>query len=154
MREHLDWHVGPARGRHVNGMYIPPSNAEHDRSVIYDFIDATPLGVLVTATDEGLVATHLPLVLHRERGTQGVLAGHVARANAQHRLPPIGEALVLFSGPDAYITPSWYAAKREHGKVVPTWNYVAVHVYGRAQVFTDPQRLLRVVSDLTDKHEA
>ena len=79
--------------------------------------------------------------------------GHVAKANPQWKLPAIGEALALFSGADAYITPSWYASKREHGRVVPTWNYDAVHVYGVAEFFEDEARLHEAVTRLTDLHE-
>lgn len=83
-----------------------------------------------------------------------MLYGHVARANPQWKTPPIGEALVLFAGADAYITPSWYAAKAEHGKVVPTWNYEAVHAYGTAEFFDDPARLRDAVTRLTALYEA
>src|ERR1051325_10716205 len=111
-------------------MYNPSSNAEHRLDVMHDFIDATPFGTLVTATSDGLFATHLPLLLDRTRGPNGTLLGHLARANAHHKLAAnAGESLVIFLGPDAYITPTWYASKAEHGKVVPTWNYAAIHVY-------------------------
>src|SRR3712207_1345955 len=104
-------------------MYIPPSNAEHDPRVVLDFIAAHPLGALVTATDAGLFATHLPWVLHRGRGAHGTLEGHLARANPHHRRASLtAEAMVVFTGPDAYVHPGWYPAKAEHGKVVPTWN--------------------------------
>ena len=78
----------------------------------------------------------------------------MARANPQWSLPPLGEAMVIYAGPDAYVTPSWYAAKREHGKVVPTWNYVAVHAYGPAEFYEDEDRLRDVVTRVTDLHEA
>ncbi len=124
-------------------MYIPPSNAEHDQQLIFDFIESNPLGALVTVSTEGLFATHLPLVLHRDRGEHGTLEGHVARANPHHRQTLTShEALVIFTGPDSYITPSWYPAKAEHGKVVPTWNYVAVHAYGTLR-FIDDEAFLR-----------
>jgi transcriptional regulator len=83
-----------------------------------------------------------------------VLYGHLAKANSQWRLAPVGEALALFSGPDAYVTPSWYATKQETGKVVPTWNYVAVHAYGPVEFFEDHARLHEVVSRLTSIHES
>ncbi|HEX8276746.1 MAG TPA: FMN-binding negative transcriptional regulator [Longimicrobiaceae bacterium] len=136
-------------------MYVPPSNAEHRPEVLHDFIEAHPLGALVTMSADGLFATHLPLVLHRGRGPHGTLEGHVARASPHHRLPlAADEALVIFSGPDAYVTPSWYAAKAEHGKVVPTWNYVAVHVYGTLRFVEDPAFLRRHLRELTERHEA
>jgi transcriptional regulator len=136
-------------------MYVPPSNAEHRPGVLWDFIEAHPLGALVTASADGLFATHLPLVLHRGRGLHGVLEGHVARANPHHRREPAaGEALVIFPGPDAYVSPSWYPAKAEHGRVVPTWNYVAVHAYGALRFVEDPAFLRRHLEELTARHEA
>ncbi|MEO9251227.1 MAG: FMN-binding negative transcriptional regulator [Gemmatimonadaceae bacterium] len=135
-------------------MYIPPSNAESRPEVLHDFMDAHPFATLVTASSDGLFATHLPLVLDRSRGPHGTLQGHVARANPQHKqMLVLPEALVIFSGADAYITPMWYAAKAEHGKVVPTWNYVAVHGYGTI-TFRDDHTFLRPhLEALTKRHE-
>jgi transcriptional regulator len=99
------------------------------------------------------MATPLPLFLDPDDGEHGTLHGHLARPNPQWRTPAIGEALAIFMGPDAYVSPSWYPSKQEHGKVVPTWNYVTVHAYGTVEFFDDPERLLRVVSRLTDLHE-
>jgi transcriptional regulator len=137
-------------------MYIPPSNTEQDIPTLFEFIEAHPLGALVTASKAGdLVATHLPLLVHRDRGPFGTLEGHIARANAQHRqIDGSKEALVIFAGPDAYVTPTWYAAKQEHGRVVPTWNYVAVHVYGTLRVTDDPVVLERHLRSLTARHES
>lgn len=138
-------------------MYIPASYAETDRQVLFDFIEGNPLAVLVTtAPSEGLFATHLPLVLERTAGSSGVLVGHVARANPHHRYLAAGEAesMAIFTGPDAYITPSWYRAKPEHGRVVPTWNYVAVHAYGAVRLHDDPAFLRRHLDALTARHEA
>ena len=136
-------------------MYIPSSNAEERPGVLLDFIAAHPLGALVTASDEGLFATHLPLVLHHARGEHGTLEGHVARANPHHRRPSLTrEAMVVFTGPDAYVTPSWYPAKAEHGRTVPTWNYVAVHVYGTLRWIEEPEWLRRHLDELTARHEA
>ena len=136
-------------------MYVPSSNAEHDVGTMLDFVAAHPFGALVTASAEGLLATHLPFVVDRTRGPLGALEGHVARANPHHRVAPTtDEALVIFTGPDAYVTPSWYAAKAEHGRVVPTWNYVAVHVYGTLRFTDDPAFLHRHLAALTDRHEA
>jgi transcriptional regulator len=136
-------------------VYIPATNAEHRPEVMFDFIEAHPLGALVTRSTEGLFATHLPLLLDRSRGEHGALEGHVARANPQQAFP-IGEmeALVIFSGSDAYISPSFYPSKAQHGKVVPTWNYVAVHAYGRVRYTSDPVFLHDHVSRLTAHHEA
>lgn len=134
-------------------MYTPPAFREDDAATLRQIMRAARLATLVTATTEGLLATPLPLFLEEGEGEHGVLYGHVARANPQWKTPPIGEALVLFAGADAYITPSWYAAKAEHGKVVPTWNYEAVHAYGTAEFFDDPARLLDAVTRLTALYE-
>lgn len=134
-------------------MYVPPAFREDDLAALHATISDARLANLVTATAEGLVATPLPLLLAPEEGPHGTLYGHVARANLQWKLPPVGEAMALFMGPDAYVSPSWYPSKQEHGKVVPTWNYIAVHAYGPAEFFDDPDRLLELVTRLTDRHE-
>jgi transcriptional regulator len=135
-------------------MYIPRSNEETRPEVIVAFIRAHPFGALITAGRDGLFATHLPFVFDPSRGPSGVLQGHVARANPHHRqMLDATDALVIFTGPDAYITPSWYASKEEHGKVVPTWNYVAVHVYGTLRFTEDPDYLRAHLAALTRQHE-
>ncbi|HWX51184.1 MAG TPA: FMN-binding negative transcriptional regulator [Roseomonas sp.] len=134
-------------------MYIPPAFREEDPVALHATIRAARLANLVTATAEGLMATPLPLYLDAEEGDQGVLYGHLAKANPQWKAAPLGEAMAIFTGPDAYVTPSWYATKRETGKVVPTWNYVAVHVYGPVEFFEDAGRLLKVVTRLTERQE-
>jgi transcriptional regulator len=114
---------------------------------------------LVTATDDGILATLMPM-LWDEPGSRpglgplGALVGHVARNNAQWRTPAIGDAMVIVRGPDAYISPRWYAAKREHGRVVPTWNYVTVQAHGRLVIHDDVAWLETNVRRLTDAHEA
>lgn len=134
-------------------MYTPPAFREDDPAILARIMRAARLSTLVTATAEGLLATPLPFILDEAEGEFGVLYGHLAKANPQWKLPVLGEALVIFPGPDAYITPSWYASKQEHGKVVPTWNYVAVHVHGPVEFFEDEARLHEVVTRLTDLHE-
>jgi len=104
-------------------------------------------------TPDGLIASHVPLLLDPDPAPYGTLIGHLARPNPQAR-GAIGEALAIFQGLDAYITPSWYATKRETGKVVPTWNYVAIHAAGPITFFDDPDRLLDVVTRLTEKQES
>jgi transcriptional regulator len=137
-------------------MYIPASNSEDRPEALHAFMDAHPFAMLVTASVDGLFATHLPLVLDRTRGPHGTLVGHVARANPHHRQTlAIPEALVVFSGPSAYITPTWYPAKAEHGKVVPTWNYVAVHAYGTLRFRDGDREFLRAhLEALTNRHES
>lgn len=136
-------------------MYTPKAFEVTDVAAMQQQIDQTRLAVLVTNGEHGLQASHLPLLLRREPDTRGTLYGHLAKANPQWRdLAAGGEALVIFSGADAYISPSYYPSKVEHEKVVPTWNYLAVHAYGRAEVFTDPERLRELVGALTDKHES
>ncbi len=134
-------------------MYVPPAFREDDLAALHATMREVRLANLVTATDEGLVATPLPLLLAPEEGPYGTLYGHLARANPQWKLPPTGDAMALFQGPEAYVSPAWYPSKQEHQKVVPTWNYVAVHAYGPAEFFEDPGRLLEVVTRLTDLHE-
>ena len=132
-------------------MYIPQSFAERDQQVVYDFMEQHPLATLITSA-KGLYATHLPLLVDRERG---LLEGHIARANPHHRdMAPGSEALVIFNGPDAYITPQWYASKKEHGRVVPTWNYASVHVYGTVTFVDDAEYLRGKLEALTTRHEA
>ncbi len=134
-------------------MYTPPAFKDNDLESIRATIRAARLATLVTATADGLMATPLPLLLDETEGEHGVLYGHVAKGNPQWRSDPIGEALTIFTGPEAYVTPSWYATKQETGKVVPTWNYIAVHAYGPIEFFQDPERLLEVVTRLTSIHE-
>jgi transcriptional regulator len=134
-------------------VYVPPAFREDDLSTLHAAINEARLAQLVTATEAGLIATPLPLFLAPDEGPHGTLYGHVARANEQWKLPPIGDAMALFMGPHAYVSPNWYPSKQEHHKVVPTWNYVAVHAYGPVEFFEDPQRLLAVVTRLTNLHE-
>ena len=134
-------------------MYLPPAFREDDRKILHEIMRGARLSNLVTATAQGLISTPLPLFLDETEGEQGVLYGHVARANPQWQAQPLGEALAIFMGPDAYVTPSWYASKAEHGKVVPTWNYSAVHAFGPIEFFDDAQRLFAVVTRLTELHE-
>ncbi len=137
-------------------MYIPGSFAETDVPTLFDYVDAHPLGILVSASPDRLAATHLPLILDRSAGPSGTLLGHLARANPQASRDPssTADALVIFTGPDAYITPQWYATKQETGRVVPTWNYIAVHVYGTLRFHDDPAFLRDHLERLTHRHEA
>jgi transcriptional regulator len=134
-------------------MYTPLAFRDDDLRSMHNTMRQARLANLVTATESGLMSTPLPLFVDEAEGERGVLYGHLAKANPQWKAPAIGDAMAIFTGPDAYITPSWYAAKQESGKVVPTWNYVAVHAYGPAEFFEDPDRLLDVVTRLTGLHE-
>jgi len=134
-------------------MYRPPAFRDEDMESLRATIRAARLANFITATARGPLATPLPLYLDQREGEYGVLYGHLAKANPQWRVPAQGDALAIFMGPDAYVTPAWYATKQETGKVVPTWNYVTVHASGPVEFFDDPDRLLEAVSRLTDLHE-
>lgn len=130
-------------------MYVPAHFAVDDAGAA-EFLSQIEAADLVTATEDGLVATFLPLVFVPEGGA---FHGHVARKNDQWQRPVIGEALVIAHGVDAYISPSWYPSKAEHGRVVPTWNYTIAHVYGELVVHDDVDWLDAMVRRLTDRQE-
>lgn len=134
-------------------MYVPSAFREEDRDALHAIMRGTGLAQLITATPDGLMATALPLLLAAEEGQFGTLYGHLARANRQWSAPVLGEAMVLFAGPDAYVSPGWYPSKAAHGRVVPTWNYVAVQAFGTVEFFGDEERLLGLVTRLTARHE-
>lgn len=127
-------------------MYVLTAFREHDLVAMHRTMQQVRLANLVTNTPE-------PLLLVPNEGPFGTLYGHVARANPQWKLQPTGAAMVLFSGPDAYVMPSWYSSKQEHQKVVPTWNYVAIHAYDSVDFYDDADHLLNVVTRLTNRHE-
>src|SRR5215203_308020 len=130
-------------------MYLPAHFAETDPAILGALIRAHPLGTWVVPVDGTLVVNHIPFLLR----PGGLLVGHVARANdVWQRLG--AESVVVFQGPEAYITPSWYASKREHGKVVPTWNYAVVHAHGTPRAIEDPDWLYALVTELTDSQES
>jgi len=132
-------------------MYNPPHFREERPDVLAEAIREIAFATLVLQGQNGLIANHLPFLLDAQRG---VLRGHVARANPVWKeTPGDREALAIFLGPDAYITPSWYATKAQTGNVVPTWNYLTVHAHGRLEFFDDATRLRALVTDLTDRHE-
>jgi transcriptional regulator len=134
-------------------VYVPAHFAATDADV-RALLDHHGAADLVTPTASGLLATLLPFVHDPDAGPHGTLLGHVARNNPHHRAVPTGESLVIVRGPDAYVSPGWYAAKAEHGRVVPTWNYVTAHVYGELVVHDEVAWLDDVVRRLTAKHEA
>jgi transcriptional regulator len=133
-------------------MYVPAHFAEDRIPLLHDAIRASGIATLVTLTADGMIASHVPLLLDPEPAPYGTLIGHIARPNPQAQ-PPIGDALAIFLGVDGYITPSYYATKREHGKVVPTWNYSAIHAYGTLRFVEEPDALLDIVTRLTERHE-
>lgn len=136
-------------------MYLPPQFHETRTPVLHDLIRAQPFALLVTLDATGLVANPIPMEIDAAAGPLGTLRGHVARGNPVWKAPrPDVEALAVFHGPQCYITPSYYATKAATGKVVPTWNYAAVHAYGALRVIEDAAWLRRLVEQLTDRHEA
>ncbi|MDP6954022.1 MAG: FMN-binding negative transcriptional regulator [Alphaproteobacteria bacterium] len=133
-------------------MYRPPAFDESDPTVLHRLIAEIGMGVLISPD---LEATHIPWLLEPEPAPLGCLVGHVAKANAHWQaLSEAQEVLVVFPGANAYVSPSWYPSKQKTAKVLPTWNYVAVHAYGRPETFDDPADLRDVVARLTDAQEA
>jgi transcriptional regulator len=136
-------------------MYIPKMNEEKRIPVMHDLMRVHSFACLVALGANGLMASHIPMVLEQDGSEFGILKGHLSRANSQWRdLTPGVEALAIFSGAHHYISPSWYPTKQESGKVVPTWNYVVVHAYGTLKTVEDPSWLLSHLESLTNKHEA
>jgi transcriptional regulator len=136
-------------------MYEPPLHRQHDLAAQHELIRRRPLGLLVSHGPLGLLANAIPFLIDPGASKFGTLRAHVARANAQWRdLQAAGEALVVFQGVDHYVSPSWYATKRETGKVVPTWNYVMVQARGVARVIEDEAWLRRQIAALTQSQES
>ncbi len=131
-------------------MYAPPAFAVDDPDTLAAMIARAPLATLVAAGPDGLEAAHLPLLHDREAG---LLVGHLARGNPLAAQAD-GAAMAVFVGPEAYVSPGFYPSKQAHGRVVPTWDYEAVHVHGRLERFDDADTLLRLVTALTDRFEA
>lgn len=136
-------------------MYIPDLFEEQRLPVLHELVRAYPLGLLVVASAEGLEAHHVPFFLSPHPEPYGALHGHVARANpVWQKVTAKQPVMVVFSGPEAYVSPSWYPTKQEHGRVVPTWNYAAVHAHGTLRVMDDPVWLRRQIDALTMHQEA
>lgn len=137
-------------------MYVPHHFQETDDAKLLQCIRDYGFGLLVIADAHGIEANHVPFHLSEEgSGSSRFLHCHLARSNpVWQRLQDAARVLVVFQGPDAYISPSWYPSKAETGRVVPTWNYLAVHVEGSARVIQDPDWLKRHLGQLTDWHEA
>jgi len=136
-------------------MYLPAHFEESNLTVLHSLIRSHPLGAWVTQIEGALVVNHIPFLIDASRGALGTLVGHVARPNAVWKsCSREAESVVVFQGPEHYISPSWYPSKQETGKVVPTWNYAVVHARGVPIVFEDPERLRAHVTALTELHEA
>ena len=136
-------------------MYIPRQFEETRLDVLHGLIRDYPFASLVTLTQSGFDVNHLPFLLSPEPQPYGTLRCHVARANpVWHDISTATDAVVVFHGPHAYISPSWYPSKKQDGKVVPTWNYAVVHAFGRPQIFQDADWLADFINDLTNQHEA
>lgn len=135
-------------------MYIPDTFKLDDTGAQHALMRAYPFATLITQGDDKLEVSHLPTVLKSE-GALGVIECHLARANPHWRsIAKNGRGLMIYNGPQAYITPGWYPGKKVHGKVVPTWNYAVVHAHGRAEAIDDRDWLVRHVAELTDQQEA
>ena len=136
-------------------MYVPPHFDVSNPEVLHDLIAHHPLGVLITQSESGLNANHIPFELDASGSTHGILRAHVARNNAVWQLSTNGdEVLVVFQAEDAYISPNWYPSKHETHKQVPTWNYRVVHAYGKITIHDDEKYVRALVGRLTKKHEA
>ncbi|MBR7833372.1 FMN-binding negative transcriptional regulator [Actinospica durhamensis] len=134
-------------------MYVPAHFAL-EQDAVAELLTNLGAADLVTITADGMDSTFLPLLFDPTRGEHGALLGHVARNNEQWKRPAIGDALVIAHGEQGYITPSYYASKAEHGRVVPTWNHLTVHVHGTFVVHDDPEWVGSLVRRLTEKYEA
>ena len=130
-------------------MYVPAAFAVSDLTKLHDFIEQNSFGLLVSQVDGLPFATHLPFLLERTTGPHGCLIGHMARANPQWHDAGGQTALAIFFGPHAYISPTWYEAEQ----VVPTWNYAAVHAYGRVQIIDNEDALLDIVQKAVRVYE-
>ena len=136
-------------------LYIPPAFSERDPVRLQAEIRKIGFGSITTVGAEGPLISHLPMFLDTGVGPLGQLRCHVARTNPQWRDSDFSKpALAVFMGPDSYVSPSWYPSKQEHGKAVPTWNYVAICARGRIETFTDRDALAAHVAELSDSHEA
>jgi transcriptional regulator len=135
-------------------MYCPAHFREDRPEALAALIERFPLATVIASGPAGLVADHIPLMYDPARGSHGTLVGHVARSNPLWRVSSEQELLVVFQGPDTYMSPNWYATKQATGKVVPTWNYAVVHAWCTLSAIREPDAVLGIVTQLTDRHEA
>src|SRR3974390_2841355 len=151
--------LGSGEEGHLSGigiapMYQPPHFREDRHAVQHALIRTNPLGLLITAGPGGLQANPVPFLIDSDASAKGTLRAHLARANPQlQELARVEECLIVFQGPQHYVTPSWYATKRETGKVVPTWNYITLHAWGQPKVIDDAGWLRDQVGALTASQE-
>jgi transcriptional regulator len=138
---------------HALGVYSPV-HFKPDRATERDLLSRIDAGNLITSTDRGLLATFLPVLIDVDAGPHGVVLAHLARNNDQWQVADEGEALFIADIIDGYVSPSWYPSKAEHGRVVPTWNYIAVHLYGTLVVHDDSAWVESMVRRLTARHES
>ena len=131
-------------------MYLPSHYAVTDRQQLHDFIKGNGFGILFSGNGPEPVASHLPFILDESAGEQGTLLAHMARANRQWRHADGQTVLTVFQGPHAYVSPTWY----QETETVPTWNYVAVHVYGTLRVVQDKQRFQSIIEQITNYYES
>lgn len=135
-------------------MYCPTHFQEDKPTALIGLIEQFPLATVIRSDADGLTADHIPFLYETSPDGLGKLVGHVAKNNPLWQVAAQQELLVVFQGPSTYISPNWYATKRETGKVVPTWNYAVVHVYCTLTAIHDPEQILRIVTGLTDHNEA
>lgn len=135
-------------------MYLPEHFRETRIEQLRNLVTRHPLATVVALTSQGLTANHVPLRAELSDEGRGTLRGHIARSNTLWReVHSDAEVLVIFTGADAYVSPNWYPTKREHGKVVPTWNYATVHMHGTIRFIEEGEWLRALVTELTDRHE-
>lgn len=135
-------------------MYIPRHFEQQNNDTLNNLIRDFPLATVVVNTDAGINAHHIPMIISKDQSNGLRLQGHIARANPLCQAELQGDALAIFQGPNAYISPNWYATKKLHKKVVPTWNYTTVHATGQLNIIDDRDWTLAMISELTDKEEA
>ena len=133
--------------------YLSAHFEENNSATLHALVGAYPLATWVVTHQGELLINHIPFLLDAQRGEHGTLIGHVARANPVWQALTAASSVAVFTGPQAYVSPNWYASKQVHGKAVPTWNYAIVHAHGVPQAFDDPTRLLDLVTRLTQAHE-
>lgn len=136
-------------------MHIQPHFAETRLPVLHELIRLRPLATFIIANGDDIVVNHMPLMIDCDAAETGVLKGHIPRSNRiWNSLNGQRNAVAIFHGPESYVSPSWYPSKREHGKAVPTWNYVVVHAHGRPTAIHDAAWLREHLEAMTTKHEA